>query len=366
VPPLPAVHQGECLPGRFTFHDLLRAFASERCQAEETAEQRDKAVSRLALWYLATADAADRLLAPLRRHVRIDPADSMPLPFRDYEAALAWCEAERENLVATVQVAAETGHHEQAWKLAIALVTFFHLRKHRLDRLTTCNIALESARQIQDKWGEAWSILSIGAALTDLRRPDDAITAFREALGKWRELGDGYGQAMALNNLSEVYCDIGRFDDSLPQAHEALLLWEQIGNRRSEAITLNCMGVACDGLGRPSDAITYLERALRAAHGADRYTEGISLHLLGISFLKLGQLQEARASFHEALTCQRETGDRYGEAQTLRDLAKLQHQLDDTTGARYSLRLAMSIFYDLTDPQLSAVEAEMDQFRTDS
>jgi tetratricopeptide (TPR) repeat protein len=353
----------EHAPDRFTFHDLLRAFASERCRAEETAEQRDTAVGRLASWYLATVDAADRFLAPLRRHARIDRVDSnsMPLSFRNYEAALAWCEAEREDLVATVQVAAETGHHEEAWKLAIALVTFFHLRKYRLDRLTTCKIALESARQIEDKWGEASSTLNIGGALMDLHRPDDAITFYQDALDKWLELGDEYGQAMALNNLGDAYCDIGRFDDSLARAYDALLLWAKIGNRRSEAITLNCMGRACDGLGRPREAITYLERALGAAHGADRHTEGISLHLLGISFLKLGQIQEAGARFHEALSCQRETGDRYGEAQTLRDLAKLQRQLDDTTGARYSLSLAMSIFHDLSDPQLSAVEAEMEQ-----
>ena len=47
----------EHVPGRFTFHDLLRAYASERCQAEETSERRDKAVGRLASWYLVTADA---------------------------------------------------------------------------------------------------------------------------------------------------------------------------------------------------------------------------------------------------------------------------------------------------------------------
>jgi tetratricopeptide (TPR) repeat protein len=357
----------EHVPGRFTFHDLLRAYASERCQAEETSERRDKAVGRLASWYLVTADAADRLLAPLRRHVRIDPTESnvILLSFRDYDAALAWCEAERENLVATVQMAAETGHHEQVWKLAIALVTFFHLRKYRMDRLTTTNIALESARQIDDKWGEAWSMLSTGAALADLGHPDDAIISYEEALHKWRELGDEYGQAMTLNDLSEAYCDIGRFDDSLGSAQEALILWKDIRNPRSEAITLNCMGMACNGLSRPQDAVTYLEQALFAAHGADRYTEGISLYLLGVSFVELGQLREAETRFHEALTCQRETGDRYGEAQTLRNLAKLQRQLHDTTGARHSLRLAMSIFHDLGDPQLSIIETELEQLPDD-
>jgi tetratricopeptide (TPR) repeat protein len=357
----------EHAPGRFTLHDLLRAYAFERCQAEETFEQRQQAEGRLVAWYLATADATDRMLATLRRHVRVDPtnSDTFPLSFPDYDAALAWCEAERENLVATVQMAATAGHHEQAWKLAMAMVTFFHLRKYRTDRLATCNIALESARQISNKWAEAWSTLSIGGALADLHLPDDAITYYRQALDEWRQLGDEYGQAMALNNLGEVYCDIGRYDDSLTCSESALLLWEKHRNARSEAITLNCMGMACNALGRYREAVIYIERALDAVQHIDRHTEGISLHLLGIALWRLEQLAEAEELFHKALACQREAGDRYGEAQTLRDLAKLQRQLHDITSANHSLRLAISIFHDLGDPQLSAVESEIEQLKGD-
>jgi tetratricopeptide (TPR) repeat protein len=362
-------------PGRFTFHDLLRAYAAERCQAEETAEQRDRAAGRLASWYLASADAADRLLAPLRRHVPVDNAegDIVPLIFQSYEAALAWCESERENLIATVRLAAETGHHEQAWKLATALVSFFHLRKYRTDWLAASTIAVDSARQIGDKWGAAWSMLCMGGALVDLQRPYDAIGSYSQALAEWRETGDEYGQAIALSDLSDAYCNVGRLDDSLASGEDALQLWQRIadrsggiGNRRGEAFTLSSMGRTCNALGRFRDALEYLERALRAAHDADWHSEGMTLHLLGVSLMGLGQLQQATARLNEALTHQRDIGDRYGEAETLRDLAKAQLRLQDIAGARDSLHLAISIFRNLEDPQLTATEAELSELQNEN
>ena len=172
----------------YLFHDLLRAYAAERVEAEETPEHRTQAVGRLVSWYLAMADAADRALAPHRRHVLPDPAesDTAPQPFPDYETALAWCEAERQDLVATVSLAAANSYYDQAWKLAMALVTFFHLRKYRTDRLATCQVALESAQHIGDQKGEAWSMLSVGGALADLRRPEEAISLYRQSLDVWR------------------------------------------------------------------------------------------------------------------------------------------------------------------------------------
>ena len=352
---------------RYRFHDLLGAYAAERAEAEETPEQRNQAIGRLASWYLDAADAADRMLAPLRRHVLPDPSDTdkAPLSFPDYDAALVWCETERQNLVAAVSLAAATGHHDQAWKLAMALMTFFHLRKYRTDRLATCGVALESARHIGDQRGEAWSLLSLGGALRDLRRPDEAIDMYQKSFDKWREIGDSYGQAQALSNLSEACRDVGQLDDSLEYGKRALTLWQEIGNRRSEAITLNDLGATCHNLGRFTQAVGYLERALDTGHGVDQHTEGLSSHLLGNSLRQIGQFPEAAEQFHHALVLQRAAGDRYGEAETLRSLAELQRQLNDLTSARECLRSALSIFRSLDDPQADDTQAELDQLHRD-
>lgn len=350
---------------RYRFHDLLRAYAAELAEAEETPDQRAEAIRRLVSSYLEGADAADRVLAPLRRHVLPDPAgmEAVPALFADYDTALAWCEAERENLIAAVSLAATAGHHDLAWKLPIALVTFFHLRKYRTNRLTTLSAALESARHIGDQRGEAWSMLSMGGALIDLHRPEQAITWYRRSLDQWQALGDPYRESQALNNLCEAYRSIGQLDQSLEYGNRALALAQERGNRRELAIRLLNVGTTCYDLGRFTEAADYSERAVITGHGADQQTEGVSLHLLGSSLRQLGQLTGAIERFQHALLIQRQIGDRYGEAETLRSLALAQRQLNDESSAQESLIAALSIFQDLGDPQAEATQTELEQLR---
>jgi hypothetical protein len=90
---------------RYTWHDLLRTCAAERARAEEGAAARDAAAVRWLDRYVADTLAAARALNPemLRlpsTHVT-DPAD--------HQAALAWLDAERPNLVAAARYAAERG-----------------------------------------------------------------------------------------------------------------------------------------------------------------------------------------------------------------------------------------------------------------
>ena len=80
-------------PGRYAFHDLLRAYAAERADAEEAAAERDAAIGRLLEhWYLRTVDAAARLLYPemLRPALprsRHRPGDAAAVAFDDHAQA---------------------------------------------------------------------------------------------------------------------------------------------------------------------------------------------------------------------------------------------------------------------------------------
>ena len=60
-------------PDRYRFHDLLRFYATERAQAEESETARDEAVARLLRWYVDTAEAAADTVAPHR--YRREPAE---------------------------------------------------------------------------------------------------------------------------------------------------------------------------------------------------------------------------------------------------------------------------------------------------
>ncbi|MEU4422142.1 NB-ARC domain-containing protein [Actinoplanes sp. NPDC024001] len=89
-------------PGRYTFHDLVRAYATTRAGDEERPSDRRAALTRLFDYYLATAAAAVRILYPALAGWR--PAIAAPVtrvpPMTDRRAALAWLNAERATLVA--------------------------------------------------------------------------------------------------------------------------------------------------------------------------------------------------------------------------------------------------------------------------
>src|SRR5262249_25225077 len=107
----------EPVPGRYRMHDLVRLYGQERARTEPFAE-RQAALRRLFDYYFNTADAADRVLAPLRDRPIPAGVDGGGTPIVDARAALAWFDAERAVLLPTVRLAAESGHAAAAWRLA--------------------------------------------------------------------------------------------------------------------------------------------------------------------------------------------------------------------------------------------------------
>nr|BFE74350.1 hypothetical protein GCM10020092_076510 [Actinoplanes digitatis] len=97
----------EATPGRFGFHDLLRAYAKEQTLEIDSAAERRAAVLRLLDHYLHTAWLADRTLYPYREPIHVEPADpATVVPRLDGTAeALVWFMGEHATLLAAVEQA---------------------------------------------------------------------------------------------------------------------------------------------------------------------------------------------------------------------------------------------------------------------
>jgi hypothetical protein len=110
----------EFSPGRFCFHDLLRAYAGE--QAREHFDEEGLRTARLRSLdhYLQTGFAAALLLEPHRNRITLSPAlDGVRTePLADYQQALGWFQAEHHVMLAAVSMAANTGYDAHAWQLA--------------------------------------------------------------------------------------------------------------------------------------------------------------------------------------------------------------------------------------------------------
>jgi DNA-binding SARP family transcriptional activator len=336
---------------RYRFHDLLRVYAADRAMAEEPASERDAAVTRLLEWYLRAADAAATAVLPHRYDIPLEPAGSASPPpgFADAGEALSWYDSERANLVTATRQAAASGRHEVAWRLPAPLFTIFNSRGNWADCIATSRIALESARQVGNRQGEAWILNTLGDALGQTRQ-SEGIDCLERSLAIRREIGDRMGEAQAANNLADAYQRLGRTDEALDLYRRALELNRAVGYRLGEGIALGSLGWTLLDLARAEEALDYLRQAQNAFEEID-YPDGMgyALHILGRCYLSLGRDAEAIDCLQRALASHRATGNRRMQAATLRSIGTAQSRAGLTAEARVSWTQAAAIFEELGD-----------------
>jgi len=349
-------------PDRYKFHDLLRVYSSERAVADLPEQARNAAIARLLEWYMRTADAASTAVVPGRYDIPLVPTGAAPpLSFSTAEEALTWYDGERVNLVAATRQAADSGLHEIAWRLPAPLFQLFSSRGNWTEGIATNRIALESARQVGDRQGEAWILNNLGDAL-GFTRHDEGIDCLERSLAIRREIGDRMGEAQAANNLADAYHWLGRTDEALELYRLALELNRKVGRRHGEGIALVNLGWTLLDLARAEEAIDHLLQA-RQAFAEIGYADGVgyALHHLGRGYLLLGRDADALECLQQALASHQATGNRRRQAATLRSLADAQSRASLTAEARESWTQAAAIFEALGDSAEAAeIRAEQD------
>ncbi len=136
----------EHAPGRYAFHDLLRAYAAELAHTQHGEAGCRVAVNQLFEHYLYTAHAAGRLIAPYVDTTPLPPLPegTLPEPLADDEVALAWLAAEYAVLLAVIDVATNSGS-DRLVCLLVVLSVFFDRQGHWHDWAAVQRTALEAA-----------------------------------------------------------------------------------------------------------------------------------------------------------------------------------------------------------------------------
>jgi DNA-binding SARP family transcriptional activator/predicted negative regulator of RcsB-dependent stress response len=344
-------------PEVYKFHDLLRAYAAERAMAQEPADAVAEAVSRLLWWYLRTADAAATVVTRNRERVPLG-AGGPPggaLEFATAEEALEWSAGERAGLVAATRQAAAADLHDVAWKLPVAVLVCFDRHGYRAEWIATHQVALDSARRIGDRHGEAWVLNNLGMVHSQLRTPD-ALSYLGQALAIHRERGDRQGQAQVTNNIAFDYQIRGMHEAALPALADALELQRQVGHRYGEGVALSNFGEAYVELGRHEEAIASLQEALPIVRetGSTR-VEAYILCNLGRSHLDLGQAADGATLLEQALAIHRTERDKYGQAAALKYLGQARFQAGQADAARAAWEEAVRLLEALSDDKQAAV-----------
>jgi DNA-binding SARP family transcriptional activator len=344
-------------PGRYAGHDLLRLYAAERAEQEDNVADRQAAIKRLHDYYLRTTSAAAQLLYPTTLRLPLPPGVSSPAQaiFDDYTQALAWLEAERANLVASVRHAAEHGPRPAAWLLADALRGFFHLRVYTVDWPMVAQAGLAAAAAEGDVAAQSAAQLNLADVHRRQGRYQQAAEHYDLALALAQQAGWQDGQAAALGNLGNVHWQSGRLGEAADHYAQAQALDRQSGRLAGQAASLGNLGGVYWELGRLEGAADHYAQALALFRKLDsRYGEAICLGGLGESQLSLGLLEEAHDHLTQALTLHRETGDRGNEAKTLRVLAELHRDQGRSFDARRLAQAALTLAHDTGERRLEA------------
>jgi DNA-binding SARP family transcriptional activator/tetratricopeptide (TPR) repeat protein len=355
----------EHVPGRYAFHDLLRAYAADLGAAMDGGAQRHEAVRRVLDHYLHTALCGARLLHPALRDVPMEPPRPgvTPETVVSTAEALAWFTAEHQVLLAAVAQAGEAGEaglDAHAWQLPWTLGPFFDFQGHWHDLAASQHIAIAAAARLGDVAGQAQAYRDLGRARLRLGAPADADTCFGRALGIYRQLGDTVSEARAQVKIAEAAEQQGRLSDALSHAQEALTLFEAERNQRGIAEALNAVGWFHANLGDYEKAVLCCERALGliSEHG-DRLYEAATLDSMGYALSHLRRHAEAIGCFRTSVRIYEELRARYYQAAVLVHLGDACQAAGEPAGARQAWRDALDILDDLQHPDAERARARL-------
>lgn len=370
-------------PGRFTLHELVRVFCADRARDECAPSERREAIQRLLTYHRAAAGAAMDVYAPHDKQRRPPPPSDPPaLPeFAGKDAATAWLEAERSNLIAVASYAAEHGRPEHTGMMSVLLGRYLDdtAQFHDAEVLhllaagqSTCRIsqahafdllggvywwlgrpaeavqhieqALELFRGVGDRAGEGRALRHLGVQRMHLGDYQGALDACYRSRDIALEVGDRYGLAHVRHNLGAAYDCLGRYREALEEHRGALDLRTALGDDQGVGRALNSIGGVLTRIGRLDEAMEHLRRGLDTSVAtADRATEGRVLGNIGEVLQRQGRLDQAQDHYQRALAVAVTIGHRDAEGDALRRLGALHEQLGDVDSALHYNEQALEI-----------------------
>ncbi|MFI7593574.1 ATP-binding protein [Micromonospora sp. NPDC049359] len=352
----------EHAPGRYTFHDLLRAYATEQTHTLDTDQHRRSATARLLDHYLHTAHAGDRLLYSTRHPIDLIPADPQVSPhlLTDDRQAMHWFSVERLVLLAAIEHAATTGFDAHAWQLTWTLRTFLLRRGHWHDLAAAGRTAVAAARRLGDPVARLNTHSLLADTYIALRRFDDAHSQLRHALEMGVQTGDRAGQGHTHLSLGRMWDRQGDARQALHHASLALALFQAAGDLVGEGRALNGIGWCHTLLGENEQALTAARQALTLNQKLDNQTgQANTWDTLGHAHHQLGHHTEAITCYHNARTLFHDLGNRLHEAQTLTRLGDTHHTIGDTAAAHEAWQHALAILDELQHPDAAAIRTRL-------
>ena len=339
----------EHVPGRYRFHDLLRAYATEQAELDP---RRAEAIPRMLDHYLTLAQQADHNIESYR---------DGPPEITTYAGAMRWFGTEAAILLALITFAAEHGYRTHAGRLAAAANRYLRRSCRWQDRVNAHRTALAAARTAGDRPSQAAALCDLGPALARLRRYAEALPLLDEAAKLHAELGNRQGLIdthLAYSRLYEAQSDYAAALDHAQQAWD--LVSETDTDRGCQAGVLTTLGRQLVLLDRDAEAQPLCEQAL-AHYLALDLVEGQADVLVSLGAIEqhLGRPANAVPYYERSLEIDRQLGDRYWSANVLGHLGDAHLALGNRARAEQCWQESLAILTELRHPDAERPQAKL-------
>ncbi len=158
----------------------------------------------------------------------------------------------------------------------------------------------------KDEVGEAKVLYRLGGVLHDQGHLDAARQIFSRTLDIQRRLMDRFGEVSALNGMGLVLRDQGSLEEARKAFEDCLVILQQLNSSHGAALVLSNLGGVLHREGHMEEALVAHKKALSLlrvtlGEGPEAFLDmSFSLKNIGQIYRDLGDLNEARAAFHEA------------------------------------------------------------------
>ncbi|MGW4483455.1 BTAD domain-containing putative transcriptional regulator [Amycolatopsis sp. NPDC004368] len=346
--------------GRFTAHDLIRAYSLELLETTDSPDERAAAVRRLVNHYRCVAHEADVLLVPARvdtDHVPAAGAGVTVTELGGYQDAISWFEAELPVMTLLVrQLTATPELRAEAGPLVLSLLTAYQTTARADEWAAATELALETVTD--DNALAAQLRRSLSGAYYTLKRHEDAL---RELGHTMDLLTDDAERAYVEVNYGQVLADIHRYEEAVEHFRRGMELHRAVGNDNGEMHAMSGLPYSLTRIGRLDEAVALARRAaelceaagdevgLHTALGAIGEARRAAGDLAAATDIWRGSIDRLRASRNWGWALQTldhvagvltEEGDHEQATRFRREALQLieEHGLPDTYGVREQLR----------------------------
>lgn len=375
-------------PGRYRFHDLIRAYGREVAEQALSSLERAEIIARGLRFYTEAGwvcQALTHLTSPRIPLATVGSSGLVPT-FSSREAGLRWLDAEHRNLMDRFRQARQTSLADSALLAELPLAFFgYHESRRRWQEMRELSAgAVELAQRHDRPATAAW--LQHDSAIPDAEtgRADAAITTVRIALQMFAGIDDRFGQARCCSSLAYLLGLEGQIDDALAYGRIALALSRTIQDETLEGVSLTAVAGLYDRLGEfeaadeafaqaialaehAGDSRAVFKRYLNAAfvhvqvgrfdiaermalqalyvveQAGDATFQGESHHLLAITYAAQGNFRAAAEHIDSGLRMARLSRDVEREGRLYVELARISAARGDQGAAAKHLNMGLTV-----------------------